>query len=355
MSTSTSGRQAWIDVLKGWGILIIVLGHVWSLQDASVFYQWLFSFHVPIFFFAAGLTLRLKNQGALEHMAQRAKGLLMPYLVFGLLGYLFYLAGYFVAQMAGLTVEQFNYGLWRPLWGVFYGTVGDGLLVNSPLWFLPALWLCSGALVALNRSVHTVWIRYAITMGAFALGVWLSERIKLPLSMSSALCAAVFMQWGMDAQKYVSSALSKRHTLTALLIFGALSLFAPINGSVGLAGPGVNHPLLFLFFAGVGTVFSLALSLLIHAQAPRLRSALITLGRNSLAILVLHMLAIKGIKVVLSLALGIGVIEIEHHLGWGLLVLVLTGVGLWPTIVLLKRWAPWTLGQTNPLRAGASS
>jgi acyltransferase len=288
-------------------------------------------------------------------MGQRAKGLLVPYLVFGLLGYLFYMAGYFVAQMAGLTIEQFNYGLWRPLWGVFYGTVGDGLLVNSPLWFLPALWLCSGALVALNRSIHRVWIRYAITIVAFALGVWLAERIKLPLSLSSALCAAVFMQWGMDSKKHISPAVPTRHLLAALLIFGALSLFAPINGGVGLAGPSVNHPLLFMFFACVGTVFSVALSILIHNKVPLLTSTFITLGQNSLAILVLHMLAIKGVKVLLGLVLGIGIADIEDHLGWGLLVLALSGICLWPAIVTLKRWAPWTMGQPNSKHAGVST
>jgi len=77
-------RHAWIDALKGWGILLIVVGHVWSLTDVSLFYQWLLSFHVPLFFFAAGLTLKQQQGSTLGVFGKRSPTLLIPYLVFGL-------------------------------------------------------------------------------------------------------------------------------------------------------------------------------------------------------------------------------------------------------------------------------
>jgi fucose 4-O-acetylase-like acetyltransferase len=41
-------RYEWIDALKGWGMLLIVVGHIWSLSELSAFYIWIFAFQVQI-------------------------------------------------------------------------------------------------------------------------------------------------------------------------------------------------------------------------------------------------------------------------------------------------------------------
>ena len=44
-------RLSWLDVLKGIGIILVVMGHIYS---NSIIFNWLYSFHMPLFFFAAG-------------------------------------------------------------------------------------------------------------------------------------------------------------------------------------------------------------------------------------------------------------------------------------------------------------
>lgn len=333
-------RATWIDTLKGWGMLLIVVGHVWSLENISAFYMWLFAFHVPIFFYAAGLTLNTQNASTGQMLQRRAPMLLKPYFIFGLLGYAFYLAGFVAAQATGLQIKQFDYGLLRPLLGIAYGSVGDGLLVNSPIWFLPALLIATVLVHRLNRWTSSAALRYGVCLALFVMGAQLALHIKMPWSFASALCAAVFMQLGIDHKRLWGLQTWPRQRLWLILIVcSVLSLLAPINGDVGLAGPAVNNPLLFLWFALVGIGLSVALSQLIEHRL----GVLIWLGKNSMGFLVLHMLAIKGVKVLLNLATGVSIHTLENSLAWGLLVLL---VGMLLTTLAVKaiqHWWPWAL------------
>jgi len=346
MNTTVHQRQRldWIDTLKGWGMVLIVVGHVWSLEDISTFYMWLFAFHVPIFFYAAGLTLNTQSGSVWALLKHRGPALLKPYLLFGLLGYAFYLAGFLAAQAAGLQLKQFDYGLVRPLLGIVYGSVGDGLLVNSPIWFLPALLIASLIVFGINRWTTSVTLRYVVCLALFYLGATLAEHIKLPWSLSSALCALVFVQLGVDHKNATHLQPWPKQTLWIMLgICFLVSLWAPMNGDVGLAGPTVNTPALFLVFAAAGIGLSIALSQLIDHRS----SILTWLGKNSLGLLVLHMLAIKSVKVLLSLGFGVSVQTLEQDLLWGLSVLTTASVLSAISVVLIQRLWPWALGVTS--------
>lgn len=49
-------RLSWLDVLKGIGIILVVMGHIYS---NSIIFNWLYSFHMPLFFFAAGCVYKI--------------------------------------------------------------------------------------------------------------------------------------------------------------------------------------------------------------------------------------------------------------------------------------------------------
>lgn len=338
----SSTRAPWIDALKGWGMLLIVVGHVWSLTDPSPIYQWIYAFHVPLFFFAAGLTFKASPDSTWLVMRRRAPALLVPYAVFGLLGYAFYASGFAAARVMGVHMAQFDYGLLRPLWGLLYGSVGDGLLVNSPLWFIPALLVCTALVHTINRHVAQLRWRYAWALLTFAAGAWIGPLLKLPWGIAPALSAVIFMQLGLDFKRW-SPALSTPAWLGLAAVLGLVSVFAgSVNGSVNLASPTVNHPLWFLVFAVVGMGLSVAL-----VKLPQGRPAwLCLIGRHSLTIMVLHMLVIKATKVIMGVLTGQSMAALESHLFWGLLVLVITSVLLGPMIWWLNRYTPWVLGRS---------
>lgn len=45
-----------IDIAKGYGIILVIMGHI--LTEGS-FREWIYSFHMPLFFFLAGAVVSL--------------------------------------------------------------------------------------------------------------------------------------------------------------------------------------------------------------------------------------------------------------------------------------------------------
>ena len=77
----TKQRLEYIDIIKGIGIFLVVLGHVTTNQNA---YHFIYAFHMPLFFIIEGMFLHDKP----GFIRKQAKSLLLPYISFGLLSYL---------------------------------------------------------------------------------------------------------------------------------------------------------------------------------------------------------------------------------------------------------------------------
>lgn len=58
-------RLEYIDIVKGIGIFLMVLGHSYSEDNASLIIKWLYSFHMPLFFIVSGVLygIRYNNSG----------------------------------------------------------------------------------------------------------------------------------------------------------------------------------------------------------------------------------------------------------------------------------------------------
>lgn len=77
----SNNRCVWVDSLKFLGIFAIYLGHFGA--GAEQFYSFVFNYHVPLFFFAAGFfSSYTKNNSIYEFVISKFKRLMMPYFVF---------------------------------------------------------------------------------------------------------------------------------------------------------------------------------------------------------------------------------------------------------------------------------
>jgi polysaccharide biosynthesis protein PslL len=127
-----------IDIAKGLGIALVVLGH--SPLPETLRLPWLkeviFAFHMPLFLFLAGLHLPVHKSFA-EILPRRARNLLLPYAM----GCLAFLADQYRSD-PWLVLAQ------RLLWGN-----GQSLAWPwSPLWFLPHLFLTMCLAVVLAKT-----------------------------------------------------------------------------------------------------------------------------------------------------------------------------------------------------------
>ena len=77
---SRAERLSWLDVLKGIGIVLVAIGHVYSNR---VIYSWFYSFHMPLFFLAAGWVY--KEKPVLKDLKRRIHTIVIPYFSFGVL------------------------------------------------------------------------------------------------------------------------------------------------------------------------------------------------------------------------------------------------------------------------------
>lgn len=341
---AAANRTQWIDSAKGLGILLIFFGHVYSTVTPSALYVFIYAFHVPLFFFLSGLTLRPAAGPLHGVVRKKLQTLIAPYLWYSLVGYLFYLAGYFMAQQQGLRVPQFDYGLWQPLAGIAFGTIGDGRLINGPMWFVMALFWTFLLGYLVNSHIRNAFGQWMAILVLVALGFGLAERVTLPFSGVAALIALVFFQAGYRFQTAgVLNRLSQSMRWGLFLVLLAVSLFSQVNGFVRFGEGVIGHPLWFLVFAFSGTL----MVVLLVNLADRWCGWLAFVGRYSLSIMVIHMLIIKSVKVVMSGVLGQSLTAIDNDVGLGLVVLVVSVAVVVPAVWFMERYLPFTVGKAT--------
>ena len=140
MNAARDSRVLTIDVARGIGILLVVLGHNTLFREGNHrLYEAIYLFHMPLFFFVSGVTFRLTSPG--EALKKRARALLVPYFMMGAIAVL-------LAVQSGDVDKMFS-----EIRGVLYGTGHTIRFV--PLWFLPCLFLVSVTMAALLAVART--------------------------------------------------------------------------------------------------------------------------------------------------------------------------------------------------------
>ena len=81
-------RLYYLDNLKGFTILLVVLGHciqygMPSTYQDSILYQFIYSFHMALFFVISGFLSYKKEFSLSKAIGKRAYRLLLPYFIWG--------------------------------------------------------------------------------------------------------------------------------------------------------------------------------------------------------------------------------------------------------------------------------
>ena len=128
---TTVQRNSTIDILRGLTIIFVVFGHITRTNWLN---HYIWSFHIPVFFILSGYLYNPEKFVTCGNFIKRKfKGLIIPYLIFGILTYLYWLLIESRFRGANLSAGQ-------QLLGLFYGSrYKDFLEFNGPLWFIPCL------------------------------------------------------------------------------------------------------------------------------------------------------------------------------------------------------------------------
>lgn len=131
----THKRDRQIDVLRTWGIILVIAGH-----SGSPFSTYIYTFHMPLFFFISGyLHFHRKEKPWGTFIRDKVKSLLIPYVVFWAVNNLIYYPVF--RFLTTHTLPSFG---WNNVLGLILG--GHWLADYSSdfqLWFLQLLFIAS--------------------------------------------------------------------------------------------------------------------------------------------------------------------------------------------------------------------
>lgn len=279
-------RIHYIDYMKALAMILVIMGHInYANGDVK---QWIYSFHMPAFFFCSGLLLtdyKCKESGFRPVITKRFKRLMIPYLLWALL-------------FAKFSIPNFC----KIIYGSYWSIVSSGSL--SSLWFLPVMFV---ALLFFYISEKLkwfshIWIKLVLVVIAIIVSYFLPQiKIGYPWALNVAIMAFAFILTG----KLVSLLIKKSYyylaehqlmgkviCIVSVLLTGLgtmmYSSIQPDSGYVLMANARYGNIVPFVFVALCGSIMLLALSILIDLCHPRDISWLSFVGQNTLCIFVVQ-------------------------------------------------------------------
>ncbi|MCD8369726.1 MAG: acyltransferase family protein [Clostridiales bacterium] len=189
-----SSRIPEIDIAKGFAIFLVILGHIVTIHHTL--FRWIFSFHMPVFFFLSGMTFRPERYHCIrDYISAKGRRLILPYLIITFAAFLICMA------RPDYRLPVITDGWRHQLKWIFWYAQPQNLYVGQ-IWFLVALFMA--------ELISLLWIRFlgdkSICIRLFSLlalglaGVsirmifpYLPVGERLPWKLDTALTASVFV------------------------------------------------------------------------------------------------------------------------------------------------------------------
>ena len=288
-------RNTIIDVMKGIGMLLVIIGH--CVYFGGFIHNWIFSFHMPLFFILSGLFFRESSLPIL--LKKKTKSLLFPYVIFFIIGLLITLlipAWRNKLSFSGIAID------------IYLGNPG---IVNvSSVWFLVCLFVSMLLLhmvlqiKKLNKKLSYIILGVVVIFG-FICGKLQNIVLlnlpcqRLPLDIDTACVALLFIWAGYKFKDKIFKSVNQlegknlKQLRILLLGVGIIQILIVINnGRVNLYGMTYNNCILYIMEAIVGFSFICVFSVII-SHFELIRNWLMWWGQNTIKILGVQAIAIR--------------------------------------------------------------
>ena len=190
MNKDDNIRIKWIDVAKALGIFFIYLGHLGNL--AGLAYNWVFSFHVPLFFFLSGCLEGHNDKGIIKGFVYRINKIIIPYFVFGI----------FVIIYEAVNSGTYEYAANHFLILV-KGGIRNSFYLESGLWFLTCIFSVQ-VIFSVVKKLKYVPLILLICVGLNILIRLLIQEPSWYYNIDSALIYLVFYCIGWISYNYLN-------------------------------------------------------------------------------------------------------------------------------------------------------
>ena len=152
-------RYDWVDTLKFLGILFIYIGHFG--ESSGKLYNWVFQFHVPLFFFVSGFFFKIKqNTNLFEFSKDKIVKYIFPYFAFTIL-------------LLFANTIKYNYSFNDVLLQcklILFGV--RNTLQSGGAWFLPCLFVINLIYYMLNRLTNKKIILFFLSLFLYFISIY---------------------------------------------------------------------------------------------------------------------------------------------------------------------------------------
>lgn len=285
-------RMKWIDTAKGIAIIFVVIGHVVSSYHSSGMYidsplfhfshDFAYSFHMPLFMLLSGVLFSYSHiTDKRASIKQKILNYGIPYVFFSFLWWGFKMI---LASHAN-TALSFDDLLWIPLYPISF------------MWYIYALlWMQIIQIALGNRRRNFQIVHVVVAFGLMIASRFLKE-ILISIAFEDLIICDIInfyvyfligVYFGKDAIAFL-----EKHSMKLTALFSGV---IPIGYNIMLFIDVVNESAIVKFvIALIGSIFIIAIGHLVENNR-----CLNYLGRESLAIYVLHGLAIAGTRSIIT-------------------------------------------------------
>lgn len=278
-----------LDIAKGIGIFLVVVGHSTFINDTIL--RWIFSFHMPLFFIISGILISHKNEEntSIRSIAVRkARSILIPYAWFSLF--------YTIIDIISFKADLLNLNSIKINLLCTFSFAGSG-----PLWFLPTFFMTellfifllkffgkrNGVVLSLVMSIVGFIIASYIGIPSdYENNLLVYYLMGFVFVLTRSLCCQVLV-----ALSYSLYELYKKHTpgnlicvVTGIVLLGLSIPLSQVNEIIDMHNMNFGNVLLFVPCSFIGSI-----GLILISKALTKIRLFSFWGQNSLTIMATHL------------------------------------------------------------------
>ena len=248
-------RLAFIDVAKGIATVLVIIGHL--KYTNPVVQAWLYTFHIPLFFFLSGYVINFdKYNNLIDFIIKKFKNTIVPYFLLSIVTWVF-------VECINNPIQSMDMDSFRKFLGIFICVKGTPYYLT--LWFIISLFFAQIILYILNKFNNdkkmiislvvlffvAIYISYIYEPG------WILVSDTIPM-------ATVFLGIGFLVRKH-QKWFEKIYNLGYFIVFSVLTIILGFMNlgdiaRVDLYYQDLGNPLLYFVSAMCGIFMTLIFS-----------------------------------------------------------------------------------------------
>ena len=279
-----------ISIAKAIGIILMVIGHSGCPE---YIHDFIYMFHMPLFFFLSGLCFKDKYiTHTSDFLLRRIKGLYVPFVLIALLFLLLH------NPFLNLGLIQGEYyeldAIYDRAKSIIFSLHKEEQLLGG-FWFIPQLLYASVFFIFVLKLLRVKWLSLLLLIFLAVLFHYFNVTIPYTGIGFVSFYGAVFMMWGYILKDKVHIGSRLLLLVLFIIVVNAALLFP---SDIFIDKINVFFP--YMFAAIIGSIVTITCAdRLLLVKNRKLQSILVFLGNNTLYVLTLHFLSFKLVSLFL--------------------------------------------------------